>query len=86
MKTKVWKLYFFTGDSAETAGYIYNQIEILGERDLRERFKQAIQDEQFGEGTFERFDLSDPNAFSCDEIAGIFAYDGYAIEKQEINF
>ena len=86
MKTKVWKLYFFTGDSAETPGYIYDQVEILGERDLRERFKQAIHDEQFGEGTFERFDLSNPDVFTCDEIAEIFAYDGYEITEQEINF
>ena len=86
MKTKVWKLYFFTGDSAETVGYIYDQIEILGERDLRERFKQAINDEQFNDGTFERFDLSNPDVFTCDEIAGIFAYDGYEITEQEINF
>lgn len=86
MKTKVWKLYFFCDDSAETPRYIYEHTEILGEHDLRERFKQAINDEQFGEDTFERFDLSDPNAFSCDEIAGIFAYDGYEIQEIEINF
>lgn len=86
MKTKVWKLYFFTDDSAETPRYIYDQVDILGERDLRERFKQAINDGQFNDGTFERFDLSDPNAFSCDEIAGIFAYDGYEIQEIEINF
>lgn len=86
MKTKVWKLYFFTDDSAETPRYIYDQVEILGERDLRERFKQAINDGQFNDGTFERFDLSDPNAFSCDEIAEIFAYDGYEIQEIEINF
>lgn len=86
MKTKVWKLYFFCDDSAETPRYIYDQVEILGERDLRERFKQAINDGQFGKGTFERFDLSNPDVFTCDEIAGIFAYDGYEITEQEINF
>lgn len=46
---KVYKLYYFCDDSAETKRYIFEQIELLTEKMLRARFKQAIIDEQYGD-------------------------------------
>lgn len=85
-KIRVFRLYFFTGDSAETPEYIFNQVEILTDNGLKQRFKQAITDEQFNDGTIQRFNLSESNAeqFNADEIAEIFAYDGYSIEQEYI--
>ena len=85
-KIRVFRLYFFTGDSAETPEYIFNQVEILTDNGLKQRFKQAIMDEQFNDGTIQRFNLSESNAeqFNADGIAEIFAYDGYSIEQEYI--
>ena len=84
MKIRVWKMYFFCDDSAETKRYIFEQIELLTEKMLRARFKQAIIDEQFGDYTRNIYNLdenTDENIFAIEKIIEIFKFDGYEIQE-----
>lgn len=90
MEIKVWKLYFFCDDSAETPRYIFDQVCLYSERDLRERLKEFIRDEQYGQGTYDFYELDkmtddDIDKMSIDKIVDIFQDAGYAIESRTIN-
>ena len=83
MKQKIWKLYFFDLDGHDTKEDVFNQTEILSEKELHARFKQAINDEQFCGNTFDEYDLftKDADSFTTEEIVEIFDYDGYTIQQ-----
>lgn len=84
---KVYKLYFFCDDSAETKRYIFEQIDLLTEKMLRARFKQAIIDEQLGDYTRNEYNLdenTDENSFTIEQIIEIFEYAGYCIQENTL--
>jgi len=84
---KVYKLYYFCDDSAETNRYVFEQIELLTENGLRKRLRQAIIDEQLGEDTCDRFNLRpdmDLSWYSTKDIIDIFRSDGYEIQESTL--
>lgn len=85
MKARIYKLYYiFPEDSKKTVFY---QAGLYSEKELRERFKEAIEDEQLNGATIKFFELDKPqdiDAMPIDLIADIFEYDGYEIEYQEL--
>lgn len=90
MKIKVWKLYFFDLDHNETYQDLFDGIGIYTEKDLRERLKEFIRDEQYGQETYEYYELDkltddDIDNMPIGDIVDIFQDDGYAIKSQTIN-
>lgn len=86
MEIKVWKLYFFCDDSAETPRYIFDQICLYSERDLRERLKEFIRDERYDEFyELDKMTDDDIDNMPIDNIVDIFQDAGYAIESRTIN-
>lgn len=84
---KVYKLYYFCDDSAETNRYVFEQIELLTENGLRRRLRQAIRDEQLGQLTCDEFHLdenTDLSWYSTKDIIEIFKFDGYDIQEYNL--
>ena len=86
MKIRVWKMYFFCDDSAETKRYIFDQIGLYTDKELRQRLKEAILDESFGQGATEYYDLDkltdeDIDKMPIEKIIDIFDTDGYEIQE-----
>lgn len=89
MKIKVYKMYFFCDDSAETPRYIFEQTDLYSEKGLKTRLKQAVIDEQLNDSTMIEYNLYDITDQAIDkmttaDIIEIFEFDGYDIQEQEI--
>ena len=86
MKIRVWKMYFFCDDSAETPRYIFDQVGLYTDKELRQRLKEAICDETFGQYATEKYDLDtltdeQIDSMPIEDIVDIFDADGYEIQE-----
>lgn len=82
---KVWKLAYL--DTTQSLYELYNNIEILTEQGLKDRLRQAIDEEQLNCATYDEFVLdneTDTNAMATDTIVKIFKFDGYEIDTMEL--
>ena len=79
---RVWKLIYF--DETTDERDVFNNIELLTDISLKERFKKAIEYGQLCEETIEEYKLDANKNYDIGTIVRMFKADGYIIESAEI--
>lgn len=79
---RIWKLIYM--DETTNEMDVFKDIELLTDEKLKERFKQAIDNEQICEETIEEHKLDSSKDYDIHNIADIFAKDGYTIGFVEV--
>ena len=79
---RIWKLIYM--DETTNEMDVFRDIEILTDNELKERFKRAIENEQICEETIEELKLDSSKYYDINDIADIFAKDGYTIGFVEV--
>ena len=80
---KLYKLVYIGDEDSNLE--TFRQTEMMTEYGLKERLKQAIQDEQLCQDTMDVYDLdntTDCHKLTAEQIVEIFDYDGYEIDWQ----